>query len=135
MIENKKELMEYIKLLRDLLLEDFRCEVELNQALKLLHSLMLAKKENVFIIVLEKDHKGLEKSTEMFRSILTSAIQEKRTIKESILKTENVLVRIFIIKDENDLNKLRGFQPNYVINNTDDKDLPSNLGIKYTRDI
>lgn len=115
-------LMSYIKMLRDLLNNGFKCEKELNEALKKLHSLMFNKTDEVAlpinVLILEKDFDGICKSHEVFTKILGSKSSAKRINDDFDIVNGNKNIRILKITHQND-SRLAGLRPDYIINNTD----------------
>jgi hypothetical protein len=115
-----KELMAYVNLLRELLAEGFKCEKELQEALKLLHKEMIPQKENnkdTSILVLEKSYGDMEKTFNIFRNMFGKPSQYIQRKDVYILGFGNVKVRIYNLEYKIEGNKFRGNTFDLFLNN------------------
>ncbi len=135
MMNNRKQnLMDYIKLLKELKRDGFKCEQELSQAIKELHMLMHIKgkfnKPNKRILVVEDTREGVDNSVNIFKSILdiTSGVSNSN-LGVYTLFSDNATVNIFLA-DELNSNSLRGTSFDYVITNTEKPIDLSYFGLK-----
>ncbi len=134
MNNRKQNLMDYIKLLKELKRDGFKCEQELSQAIKELHMLMHIKgkfnKPNKRILVVEDTREGVDNSVNIFKSILdiTSGVSNSN-LGVYTLFSDNATVNIFLA-DELNSNSLRGTSFDYVITNTEKPIDLSYFGLK-----
>jgi hypothetical protein len=122
MSNRKEELMNYINMLEGLSKSGFNCNKEINMALEELNALLFPQQERVFILVLEKDVDGVNKSSEAFSKLLDKGFTENRSVRgghSRFAKGDKMIVEILNIKETN-WNALRGMRPDLLIDNSED---------------
>lgn len=142
MKDRKQELMTYIKMLEGLNHSGINCMLEINQALAELNDLMMRKnKSKKFILVLESGSDGFINSKEMFKDILGECILSDvgiHALYSCELESDEVYVKIVnivkgVVKNSEDTlirHLVTGLEPDYLINNTEIKDVDKELSIK-----
>jgi len=116
MRERKRELIEYIKVLRELKKDGLNCNQELNQAVKELHKLMLDFGGKKKILIIEEDLREVESATQVFASILRLTEVTEQKISGNVRLTGDT-ADVFIYK-KSDTHTIRGYTFDYVIDNT-----------------
>lgn len=123
MMSRKEELIQYVNLLKGMLREGFKCEKELNQALKELHLLMLPNKKKLSILVLEDDFEGIVKSVEFFEGLLGDSVNSRiREKDDHFFNTDSVNVSILNLSSVTQRH-ITGVRVDYIINNTSEKSI------------
>lgn len=119
------EKMKYLELLIKMDANGYNCKREITETLKALHIEMGFKKdvevEKKFVMVFEKDFEGVIKSAETFKSLMGSNVQISRGKgDDQELRLGNTRVMIVKVKSNvTDLDRFRGYSPDYIINNSD----------------
>lgn len=134
------QLMDYVKLLERLQSSGFLCNSELKETMEELHGLVMPKKEQINIVILERDA-HVEDTVQLYFSIIENAklredydfknIEERKQTGHYTVRGKNIAV--YIVDEDFPVNEY--FLPdtksiNHIINNTNDYDLPRKLGLK-----
>lgn len=134
------QLMDYVKLLERLQSSGFLCNSELKETMEELHGLVMPKKEQINIVILERDA-HVRDTVQLYFSIIENAklredydfknIEERKQTGHYTVRGKNIAV--YIVDEDFPVSEY--FLPdaksvNHIINNTNDYDLPRKLGLK-----
>lgn len=129
--ERKKELFNYIHLLRDLNADGMGYEDELRQSVNELHSLMYPKGVDFKILVLEEDDAGIDRTVRTFKNTLDNKVYITDKVGENVyMSNDHVRIAIFKVEDAVKEDRLREEPVDYVINNTTDTKAVEKIGIR-----
>ena len=95
MSRRKEELIKYVNLLMNLKENGFKCDNELGQAVKELHTIMLTNKSFRKIVVFEQNFNGVVDSVALFEDVMYDVVTVSRLHDDIVLGSGNTIIEKF----------------------------------------